>query len=135
MKRTQLMVVMVALVMALTVGCAGTHTMSSPQVQTEPLQLRYDIQYVDNTAIGVEVMVMSPELPWKSVQIQHSMDRAFDRVARQIPKSAILGQQGEFQSVLKATFKDETGHDTEASLFVLNVVESDWDEPTTMSMK
>lgn len=134
MMRKTAILILSALLMALSMGCAGT----LPQTSTEaagPLELHYDIQYVDNTAIGIEVLVMSPDLPFKMDTFERGMDRAFEQVAYRIPKSAILERQADFRDLLTATFKAETGTD-EASLFLMNIYQTTWDERgTVLTMK
>ena len=129
MKRTSAMLMISALIMLMSIGCAGTQPMTSVDSDT-PLELHYDIQYVDNTAVGVEVLVVSSELPYKMVEIERGMDRAFEKVAYRIPKSAILERQAEFRDVLTATFQDETGAD--ARLFLMNVYQTTWENGSSV---
>ena len=134
MMRKATILLVSALLMALSMGCAGT--LPSPSMdEAAPLELHYDIQYIDNTAIGIEVLVMSPELPFKIESFERGMDRAFEQVAYRIPKSAILERQADFRDALTATFKAETGSD-DASLFLMNVYQTTWDEGgTVVTMK
>ncbi|MCB2199424.1 hypothetical protein KQI63_08470 [bacterium] len=130
MMRKATILILSALLMALSMGCAGTLQQASTD-EAGPLELHYDIQYVDNTAIGIEVLVMSPELPFKIESFERGMDRAFEQVAYRLPKSTILERQADFRDVLAATFKAETGID-EASLFLMNIYQTTWDERGTV---
>lgn len=128
--------VALALILALVTGCAGTSRIAQREAAGDPLQLSYDIQYVDNTAISVELMVLSPDLPYRQGVIERSLDRAMGDVARDLPKSHILARQIDFRNALQASFRKATGKHVQASLFVMNVCETGVRERTTqVSMK
>jgi len=132
MKHRGAILVAFALILALGTGCAGTSQVAQRDSAAEPLQLSYDIQYVDHSAIGVELMVMSPELPIRQGVIERGLDDAMRQVARNLPKSSILAQQAGFRDALNSSFQAVTGGTVQASLFVMKVYEA---ETAQVSMK
>ena len=132
MKHRGAILVALALILALGTGCAGTRQVAQRASAPEPLQLSYAIQYVDQSSIGVELMVMSPELPLHQGTIERGLDHAMSQVARDLPKSSILAQQAGFRDALSTSFRDATEGKVQASLFVMKVYEA---ETAQVSMK
>ena len=110
-------------------GCSSQVAMTRPAA--EPMQLHYDINYVDNSAVSVDLMVIAPETVSRT-RIAHDMDETVNRVVRDLPKSKLLNQQDSFRSALSNTFAAVSSHARSVRLVVLGVSPS---APTTVAMR
>ena len=110
-------------------GCSSQVAITRPAA--EPMQLHYDINYVDNTAVSVDLMVFAPETISRA-KIAHDLDETVNQVVRDLPKSKLLNQQDSFRSALSNTFASVSRHAKSVRLVVLGVVPSG---PTTVAMR
>ncbi len=96
------------------VGCSSTIPQS---ITDQPAPLRYDIQYSDGTAVGIELLILSRE----TSSIQETIDAAVLSVVSEIPKTELLEQQDRFRTELSmALSTGEAGQSTPA-VIVLDI--------------
>jgi|GEM_PF-3191176 len=119
MKKT-LLFILVFVVMTMTIGCSCKTSLLN---EAGPLQSTYDIQYEDDTAVSIELMLLSPKLSSKANAIQNDLDEAVNDVARKLPKSVILSRQDQLRLELDKSFKEVSNE--EAHLVVMGVYEID----------
>jgi uncharacterized protein YceK len=110
-------------------GCSTQVAMTRPD--SEPMRLHYDINYVDNTAVSVDLMVIAPETVSR-VKIARELDETVNLVVRDLPKSELLGQQDTFLTTLSNTFAKVSRHAENICLVVLGVNSS---APVTVAMR
>ncbi|MCB2213546.1 hypothetical protein KQI52_15640 [bacterium] len=106
-------------------GCASVQTVVTEEAAT-PLQVQYDIQYVDNTTVGINLMVISPDLPRAQKQIEEDLFDVVMAVANDIPKDAILAQQSEFRSSLNNAFRASSDFGENSQVLVLGMTSGTW---------
>ncbi len=111
---------------------------STQQVLVEknsgPLHLRYDIQYVDSTALGVEVLVLTSHEMAAAHRLASDMDRAFNEVAYTMPKSEILMHQDIFRDRLTDAFALHSEYAQSTRLLVVDVFQTTWQVDDQFSM-
>lgn len=102
----------------LSVGCSMQAPLRSSA--SEPLHLSYDINYVDNTTVEIDVLVLANgEL--RGTRLARDVDSAIQQVARTLPKSQILQRQDRFRSVLNSTFAEVSPLAERVKLVVMGV--------------
>ncbi len=128
MRKTAIALVIMAgfLLMA---GCSTQIATTRPAA--EPMRLHYDINYVDNTAVSVELLVIAPEAVSRT-SIARDLDETVNRVARDLPKSKLLGRQDVFRTALNSTFAEVSRQADRVRLVVLGVTPS---APATVAMR
>lgn len=118
MKRTTLLAF--ALVgMLLSVGCSMQAPVRSTAA-SEPLHLSYDINYVDNTTVEVDLLVLSNG-EVRQNKLAKDVDSAIQQVAMTLPKSQILSRQDRFRVALNASFAQVSPHAEQVRLVVMGV--------------
>lgn len=110
-------------VLAFGTGCAVT----VPQVEDPlPLVVQYDIQYVDNTKIGIDLMLLSADETLTTASVEEDVYRSVQNVADALPQSAILQRQSEFRQAVADEFRRTSPYADKVQIVVVEVFSGTW---------
>ncbi len=124
MNRRHILLIALLPVLLFAYGCASVQPVVTEEAT--PLQVQYDIQYVDNTMVGINLMVISPDLPRAQKQIEEDLFEVVMAVANDIPKDAILTQQSEFRSSLNNAFRASSDFGETSQVLVIGMTSGTW---------
>lgn len=104
-------------------GCAYQQPVME---QTGPLYVQYDIQYSDYTMVGIDLMVMSPDLPRAADKIEADLFEAFTSVSHAVTKEEILKDQTTFRNTLNDAFAEVSPYGDSAHIVLMSMNQGNW---------